>query len=81
MLRAGETAGTNSYFYTVKSTRTGSTAQGLIVLTVTEGTVADQPVVTDTVLTRVTGTTSWTAASTSSRTGCAGRPATSRHSV
>ncbi|WP_431791854.1 Ig-like domain-containing protein [Microbacterium paraoxydans] len=51
VLRAGETAGTNSYFYTVKSTRTGSTAQGLIVLTVTEGTVADQPVVTDTVLT------------------------------
>ncbi len=51
MLRAGETAGTNSYFYTVRSTRTGSTAQGLIVLTVTEGTVADQPVIADTVLT------------------------------
>ncbi|PRB17303.1 Ig-like domain-containing protein [Microbacterium sp. MYb62] len=51
VLRAGDTAGTNSYFYTVKSKRTGSTAQGLIVVTVTDGTVADQPSVADTVLT------------------------------
>ncbi len=51
VLRAGDTAGTNSYFYTVKSTRTGSTAQGLIVVTVTDGAVADQPSVADTVLT------------------------------
>ncbi|MFF1540370.1 Ig-like domain-containing protein [Microbacterium sp. NPDC058269] len=51
VLRAGETAGTNSYFYTVKSKRTGSTAQGLIVVTVTDGAVTDQPSVADTVLT------------------------------
>ncbi|MFJ4045624.1 Ig-like domain-containing protein [Microbacterium sp. NPDC089987] len=51
MLRAGDTAGTNSYFYTVKSTRTGSTSQGLIVITVTDGAVTDQPRVADTVLT------------------------------
>lgn len=51
VLRAGDTAGTNSYFYTVKSKRTGSTAQGLIVVTVAEGSVADQPSVADTVLT------------------------------
>lgn len=51
VLRAGDTAGTNSYFYTVKSKRTSSTAQGLIVVTVTDGAVADQPSVADTVLT------------------------------
>lgn len=51
VLRAGDTAGTNSYFYTVKSKRTSSTAQGLIVVTVTDGAVKDQPSVADTVLT------------------------------
>ncbi|MFT4258555.1 Ig-like domain-containing protein [Microbacterium sp.] len=51
VLRAGDIAGTNSYFYTVKSTRTSSTSQGLIVVTVTEGAVTDQPTVADTVLT------------------------------
>lgn len=51
VLRAGDTAGTNSYFYTVRSTRTSSTSQGLIVVTVTDGAVADQPSVADTVLT------------------------------
>lgn len=51
VLRAGDVVGTNSYFYTVRSTRTSSTAQGLIVVSVTDGAVADQPVITDTVLT------------------------------
>ena len=51
VLRAGEVAGTNSYFYTVKSARTSSTSQGLIVVTVTDGAVTDQPTVADTVLT------------------------------
>ncbi|QMU97063.1 hypothetical protein FVO59_07375 [Microbacterium esteraromaticum] len=51
VLRAGDTAGTNSYFYTVRSSRTASTSQGLIVVSVTEGSVADQPHVADTVLT------------------------------
>ncbi|WP_313356874.1 Ig-like domain-containing protein, partial [Microbacterium sp.] len=51
VLRAGDIAGTNSYFYTVRSTRTASTAQGLIVVSVTDGAVVDQPVVSDTVLT------------------------------
>lgn len=51
VLRAGETPGTNSYIYTVRSTRTASTAQGLIVFSVADGAVADHPVVADTVLT------------------------------
>lgn len=51
VLRAGDTAGTNSYFYTVRSERTSSTAQGLIVVTVTDESIADQPSVADTVLT------------------------------
>jgi hypothetical protein len=51
VLQAGDTAGTNSYIYTVQSSRTGSTSQGLIVVTVTEDDVADQPTITDTVLT------------------------------
>lgn len=51
VLRAGDVAGTNSYFYTVRSSRTASTAQGLIVVTVTDGAVTDQPTVADTVLT------------------------------
>lgn len=51
VLQAGDIAGTNSYIYTVQSARTGSTSQGLIVVTVTEDDVADQPTVTDTVLT------------------------------
>lgn len=51
VLRAGDVAGTNSYFYTVTSSRTQSTAQGLIVVSVTDGAVTDQPTVADTVLT------------------------------
>ncbi|WP_341940449.1 Ig-like domain-containing protein [Microbacterium sp. LWH10-1.2] len=51
VLRAGETAGTNSYIYTVRSTRTQSTSQGLIVVTVTDDAVTDRPTVADTVLT------------------------------
>ncbi|ALX66257.1 Ig-like domain-containing protein [Microbacterium sp. XT11] len=51
VLRPGDTPGTNSYVYTVRSTRTQSTAEGLIVLTVTEESVTDQPVVSDTVVT------------------------------
>lgn len=51
VLRAGDVAGTNSYFYTVRSSRTASTAQGLIVVSVSDGAVVDQPVVSDTVLT------------------------------
>jgi hypothetical protein len=51
VLRAGDVAGTNSYFYTVTSSRTASTAQGLLVVTVTDGAVTDQPKVADTVLT------------------------------
>lgn len=51
VLRAGETAGTNSYIYTVRSTRTQSTSQGLIVVTVTDDAVTDQPTIADTVVT------------------------------
>ncbi|MFT4158085.1 MAG: Ig-like domain-containing protein [Microbacterium sp.] len=51
VLRAGETAGTNSFIYTVRSSRTQSTSQGLVVVTVTEDAVTDQPVVADSVVT------------------------------
>lgn len=51
VLKAGSVVGTNSYHYTVGSSRTSSTSQGLIVVTVVEGAVDDQPSVTDTVLT------------------------------
>lgn len=51
VLRAGEFAGTNSYVYTVRSTKTSSTAQGLIVLGVGDAAAVDHPVVADTVVT------------------------------
>jgi hypothetical protein len=50
-LRAGDFAGTNSYIYTVRSAKTSSTAQGLIVLGVGEQAAADHPQVADTVVT------------------------------
>lgn len=50
-LRAGTVAGVHSYVYTVRSTATSSTAQGLIVVTVADEAAPDQPVVTDTVMT------------------------------
>ncbi|WP_350347828.1 Ig-like domain-containing protein [Agromyces sp. G08B096] len=55
-LRAGDVAGTNSYVYTVRSARTSSTAQGLIVLAVGESAAVDHPVVADTVVTARTRT-------------------------
>lgn len=51
VLQAGDVVGTNSYFYTVQSARSSSTAQGLVVVSVTDGAVTDQPSVADTVLT------------------------------
>lgn len=51
VLRVGDVEGTNSYIYTVRSTRTGSTAQGLIVLSVNEEDTEDPPRVQDTVVT------------------------------
>ncbi|WP_394554651.1 Ig-like domain-containing protein [Agromyces sp. MMS24-JH15] len=51
VLRPGDVAGTNSYLYTVRSTATSSTAQGLIVLNVSEQAATDHPTVTDTVVT------------------------------
>lgn len=51
VLKAGEFAGTNSYVYTVRSTKTSSTAQGLIVLGVGDAASVDHPVVADTVVT------------------------------
>jgi hypothetical protein len=50
-LLPGEVAGTQSYVYTVRSSKSSSTAQGLIVVDVTEGAAPDAPIVTDTVLT------------------------------
>lgn len=51
VIRAGDVAGTNSYLYTVRSTTTSSTAQGLIVVNVGELASADHLVVADTVVT------------------------------
>lgn len=51
VLRAGDVVGTNSYRYTVASERTSSTAEGLIVVNVTEASSPDAPIVTDTVVT------------------------------
>ncbi|MGX5696116.1 Ig-like domain-containing protein [Agromyces soli] len=51
VLHAGDVVGTNSYRYTVASERTSSTAEGLIVVNVTEASSPDAPIVTDTVVT------------------------------
>lgn len=50
-LRAGDVQGVQSYVYTVASSATSSTAQGLIVVTVAADALADTPRVTDTVVT------------------------------
>ncbi|MET4159280.1 Ig-like domain-containing protein [Agromyces sp. PvR057] len=51
VLHPGDVAGTNSYRYTVRSERTSSTAEGLIVVSVTEAESPDAPLVSDTVVT------------------------------
>ncbi|SFR68190.1 hypothetical protein SAMN05428970_0362 [Agromyces sp. CF514] len=51
VLHPGAVAGTNSYRYTVRSARTSSTAEGLVVVSVTEAEATDAPLVTDTVVT------------------------------
>lgn len=51
VLRAGDVIGTNSYRYTVASERTSSTAEGLVVVNVTEAAAPDAPVVSDTIVT------------------------------
>ncbi|MGI9824697.1 Ig-like domain-containing protein [Agromyces sp. Marseille-Q5079] len=51
VLHPGDVAGTNSYRYTVKSARTSSTAEGLVVVNVTEAESPDAPVVSDTIVT------------------------------
>lgn len=49
-LLPGDVVGTHSYVYTVRSSVTTSTAQGLIVVTVGAAPAPDAPIVTDTVL-------------------------------
>lgn len=49
-LLPGDVEGVQSYLYTVRSSATSSTAQGLIVVTVTAEAATDIPVVTDTVI-------------------------------
>jgi hypothetical protein len=51
VLGAGTVVGTQSYIYTVRSTKSTSTSQGLIVVDVTDGEAPDVPVVTDTIVT------------------------------
>jgi hypothetical protein len=50
-LHAGDVLGTYSYVYTVRSSKSSSTAQGLIVITVSDEASIDHPQVSDTVLT------------------------------
>ncbi len=50
-LLAGDVLGVHSYVYTVYSTRSYSTAEGLIVINVTSGQAPDVPVVTDSYVT------------------------------
>lgn len=50
-LRAGDRLGTHSYVYTVRSSESGSTSQGYLVVSVTSEAASDRPTVTDTVLT------------------------------
>jgi hypothetical protein len=50
LLFAGDVVGTQSYVYTVESSITSSTAQGLIVVTVAESASPDRPLVEDTVV-------------------------------
>ncbi|MBX3094835.1 MAG: hypothetical protein KF680_09925, partial [Cryobacterium sp.] len=51
VLRAGDVLGTHSFVYTVQSSATTSTTEGLIVIDVAESAAPDVPVVSDTVLT------------------------------
>ena len=48
---AGDVLGTHAYVYTVRSSQTGSTAEGLLVVEVTAGGTVEPPEVQDTVLT------------------------------
>lgn len=50
VLRAGDVLGTHSFVYTVQSSVTTSTTEGLIVVDVAESAAPDVPVVSDTVL-------------------------------
>lgn len=49
-LTAGDQIGVNSYIYTVESSASSSTAQGLIIVTVATAAAPDRPVVADTVI-------------------------------
>lgn len=51
LVTAGDVLGTHAYIYTVKSSQTGSTAEGLLVVEVTAGSSVEAPQVRDTVLT------------------------------
>lgn len=50
-LRAGDALGVHSYIYTVISDRSFSTAEGLVVVNVTNGQAPDVPLITDTTVT------------------------------
>ncbi|GAA0428344.1 Ig-like domain-containing protein [Leifsonia naganoensis] len=92
-LLPGSVEGVQSYIYTVKSSATSSTAQGLIVVTVTAEAATDVPVVTDTVVgTRdrgelatgidvVAGKTVWSSGSISDLTLAVWGPAASSYTV
>lgn len=50
-LLAGDRLGTHSYVYTVRSSESGSTSEGYLVVSVSSEAASDSPTVTDTVLT------------------------------
>ncbi|MGW9630017.1 Ig-like domain-containing protein [Agromyces sp. NPDC055520] len=51
VVHPGDVVGSNSYRYTVQSARSSSTAEGLVVVNVTEGESPDAPIVSDTIVT------------------------------
>ncbi len=94
LVSAGDVLGTHAYIYTVKSSQTGSTAEGLLVVEVTAGSSVDVPQVNDTVLTAarraelsrdgvdvVSGKVAWPAGDPSSLSLEVWGPAASRYSV
>jgi len=93
VLHAGDVLGTHSYVYTVQSSASSSTSQGLVVVTVSETAAADHPEVSDTVLTArnrgeldtgidvVSGKVSWPTGNVSGLTLSVWGDAASRYNV
>jgi hypothetical protein len=94
LVTAGDVLGTHAYIYTVRSSQTGSTAEGMLVVEVTAGSAVETPQLKDTVLTAarraelsrdgvdvVSGKVVWPAGDLSSLTVEVWGPAASRYTV